>query len=191
MLSFFVLSLAVLNTVLANPIPQILDEWNTDDPSPTPIEESLEIVSFSSFDTTDNSTPSSDPNGSEYAECPPNTSSGLSTQNIDSTSETPRDFSDENLNSSQDIDIFRRNPVACPAGRPLEQNAQNDIRPFTRKGPPPEPPEKKVIATPPGACANMGLPVLVTCGGPQVLNKKTGLVDVVANCILGKCFILL
>lgn len=191
MLSFFVLSLAVLNTVLANPIPQMMDEWNTDDPRSTPIEESLEVVSFNSFDTTDNSTPSSGPNGSEYAECPPNTSSGLFTQNIDSTSETPRELSDEDLNSSQTMDILRRNAVACPAGRSSENNAQNEIRPFTRKGPLPEPPEKKVITNPPSACAKLGLPVLVTCGGPQVLNKITGLVDVVANCVLGKFFILL
>lgn len=189
MLSFLVLSLAVLNTVLANPMPQILDEWSTDDPSPTPLEEILEVVSFNSLDTTDNSSPSNDHNGSEYAECPPNESSGLSTQNIDSTSETPRELSDENLKSSQIMDIFRRNAVACPAGRPSENNAQNDIRPFTRKKPSDEPPDKKVIAAPSSACAKMGHPVLVTCGGPQVLNKMTGLVDVVANCILGKFFI--
>lgn len=190
MLNFFVFSLAIWKAALASPFPQIQDDWSTDDtrPTPTPMEDTLEVVSINSLNTDDGSNLSKNPMDPDYAGCPPNTSSGLLNQNIDSTSGISNSFPDETVDSSQNVNIFRRQAVACPSEETLGNDRHNNITPFVRKAPSPSSSDEqeKVSENPRGACARTDMSVLVTCSGPEVLNPSTGVINIVANCIPGK-----
>lgn len=171
MFCFGICILTNLIAVLANPLPQIVNDLSIDT-EPLPVEESsrarVPSPAEQPIDVDDVVSAEDDQNPG----CIQHTSTG----------KLPDD------DSTQTFDIFRRGSRVCPVERPtvkapVPQRQQSGARP-----------DKSANYHSP-RCEKFGThPVLATCQGPEVDDDFTidpfkEYVDIVLNCVLGKsCF---